>query len=112
MFHQPRHQHDCSIPYLSGLLPCWIDCVLPSVGRPKMKLKWPDARTGGSKNPVSQALKAKYSIRNKLNEHPGWKALKLPNTLRGHTVFFPDLSNVSTVARPDMPANLIVSNRD
>lgn len=60
-------------------------------------------------NPIGQALHAKYSIRSKLNEHPRWCDLSLGNVLRGHTVFFPDVGDVSTLSRPDMPAALIGS---
>jgi hypothetical protein len=60
-------------------------------------------------NPICQALKAKYSIRSKLNEHPRWRALSLGNVLRGHTVFFPDVGDVNALSRPDMPAVLIGS---
>src|SRR5690606_28122570 len=61
------------------------------------------------KNPIAQALKAKYSIRSKLYEHPRWRDLGLGNVLRGHTVFFPDLGDVRSLSRPDMPAALIGS---
>jgi len=62
-------------------------------------------------NPISQALKAKYSIRSKLNEHPRWRDLALGNVLRGHMVFFPDVGNANALSRPDMPAALIGSAR-
>jgi len=61
------------------------------------------------KNPIGQSLKAKYSIRSKLNEHIRWRDLSLGNVLRGHTVFFPDVSDVNALSRPDMPAGLIGS---
>lgn len=61
------------------------------------------------KNPIGQALKAKYSIRSKLNEHPRWRELSLGNVLRGHTVFFPDVGDVNALSRPDMPTVLIGS---
>ena len=64
------------------------------------------------KNPISQALKAKYSIRSKLNEHQRWKDLALHNVLRGHAVFFPDVGNASALSRPDMPATLIGCSKD
>lgn len=64
------------------------------------------------KNPVGQALRAKYSIRSKLNEHPRWRGLLPGDVLRGHTVFFPDITDVSALSRPDMPAALIGSERD
>jgi hypothetical protein len=63
-------------------------------------------------NPISQAMKAKYSIRTKLNEHQRWKDLSLHNVLRGHAVFFPDVGNASVLSRPDMPATLIGCAKD
>ncbi|WP_026331245.1 DEAD/DEAH box helicase [Thioalkalivibrio sp. ALMg13-2] len=63
------------------------------------------------KNPITQALKAKYSIRSKLNEHPRWRDLGLGNVVRGHTVFFPDVGDALALSRPDMPAVLIGSAR-
>jgi hypothetical protein len=62
-------------------------------------------------NPISQALKAKYSIRSKLNEHPRRRDLGLGNVLRGHAVFFPDVGDANALTRPDMPAALIGSAR-
>ncbi len=62
-------------------------------------------------NPISQALKAKYSIRSKLNEHPRWRGLGLGNVLRCHTVFFPDVGDTNVLSRPDMPGALIGSAR-
>lgn len=59
------------------------------------------------KNPVNQALKAKYSVRSKLNENQRWRDLLLANVLSGHAVFFPDIGDVSALARPDMPPTLI-----
>ncbi|NTU73286.1 AAA family ATPase, partial [Candidatus Roizmanbacteria bacterium] len=63
-------------------------------------------------NPVNQALKAKYSIRNKLLENPRWRALAIPNVVRGHAVFFPDVGNANLLSRPDMPAKLIGCLKD
>jgi len=61
------------------------------------------------KNPIGQALRAKYSIRSKLNEHPRWRHLSLGKVLRGHTVFFPDIGDARALGRPDMPSALIGS---
>ena len=63
-------------------------------------------------NPINQALKAKYSIRSKLNEHPRWRDLSMGNCLRGHTVLFPDVGDATALNRPDMPAALIGSARN
>lgn len=64
------------------------------------------------KNPVNQALKAKYSIRSKLNEHQRWRDLSLGNILRGHAVFFPDIGDATALGRPDMPPTLIGCAKD
>lgn len=61
------------------------------------------------KNPISQALKAKYSIRTKLHEQQVWRDLSLGNVLRGHAVFFPDVGDAHLLSRPDMPSVLIGS---
>ena len=63
-------------------------------------------------NPVNQALKAKYSIRSKLNEHPHWRDLSLSNVLRGHAVFFPDIGDANALGRPEMPAALVGCAKD
>lgn len=60
-------------------------------------------------NPIGQTLRAKYSIRSKLNEHPRWRDLSLGNVLRGHAVFFPDVGDTNVLSRPDMPSELIGS---
>mgnify|MGYP003585468206 CR=1 FL=1 len=62
--------------------------------------------------PISQALKAKYSILKKLKENKRWRALSLHNVVRGHAVFFPDVGNTELLSRPDMPVNLIGSAKD
>jgi hypothetical protein len=61
------------------------------------------------KNPISQSLNAKYSIRSKLNEQRAWRDLSLGNVLRGHAVFFPDVGDTHLLSRPDMPSALIGS---
>jgi hypothetical protein len=66
----------------------------------------------GIKNPVKQALKAKYSIRNKLNENQRWRDMALQNVARGHAVFFPDVGSPELLSRPDMPTTMIGSYRD
>lgn len=59
------------------------------------------------KDPVNQALRAKYSILNKLKEHPQWKSRISSRILIGHAVFFPDISYAHQIDRPDLPAILI-----
>jgi len=63
-------------------------------------------------NPISQALKAKYSIRSKLNENQRWRDLSLRSVVRGHAVFFPDVGNANALSRPDMPPTLIGCAKD
>jgi len=63
-------------------------------------------------NPIGQALRAKYSIRNKLGEDQRWKSLGLGNVMRGHSVFFPDIGDPRPLSRPDMPETLIGCAKD
>lgn len=63
-------------------------------------------------NPIGQALRAKYSIRNKLGEDQRWKNLGLGNVMRGHSVFFPDIGDPRPLNRPDMPETLIGCAKD
>lgn len=63
-------------------------------------------------NPVAQAMRAKYSIRSKLNEYQRWKDLALTNVIRGHAVFFPDVGDAKGLSRPDMPEALIGCSKD
>jgi hypothetical protein len=63
-------------------------------------------------NPINQALKAKYSIRSKLNEHQRWRDLSLASVLRGHAVFFPDVGDANALSRPNMPPALIGCAKD
>lgn len=59
------------------------------------------------KNPVNQALRAKYSILTKLNENPHWKRYGPRRVACGHAVFFPDINNTAPILRSDLPENLI-----
>lgn len=63
-------------------------------------------------NPIQQALKAKYSVRAKLAEHPRSRELGLSGVLRGHAVWFPDVGDPAALSRPDMPAALIGGAQD
>ena len=64
------------------------------------------------KNPVNQALKAKFSILNKLKEHPKWKGDAIGKIPLGHAVFFPDIGTPSALIRPDLPKILIGCKQD
>ena len=64
------------------------------------------------KNPISQALRAKYSVLSKLNEHRRWRGVSPGNVLLGHAVFFPDIDNADALSRADLPAALIGSATD
>lgn len=59
------------------------------------------------KDPIRQALRAKYSIQTKLNEHPGWREFRNKKILAGHAVFLPDVADTTKLSRPDMPHTLI-----
>ena len=59
------------------------------------------------KSPINQAVKAKYSIREKLQENARWCSLNLDRALRGHAVFFPDIGDPRALQRPELPLDLI-----
>ena len=63
-------------------------------------------------NPIDQALRAKYSIRSKLKEHPRWGVLSPDKALFGHAVFFPDIGNADALSRANLPAALVGTARD
>ncbi len=59
------------------------------------------------KNPVRQAKDAKYEIKSHLKQKVGNK-----NLLLAHAVMFPDLENIAPLVSPDMPIEIIGSNRN
>lgn len=63
-------------------------------------------------NPIQQALRAKYSVRTKLSEHPRARELGLNHVLRGHAVWFPDVGDTVVLSRPDMPPALIAGAKE
>ncbi len=59
------------------------------------------------KDPIRQALRAKYSVLTKLKENPRWGRYGTGHIACGHAVFFPDISDVKQIVRADMPELLI-----
>jgi len=59
------------------------------------------------KNPVRQAKDAKYEIRSHLQQSLGKK-----NILLAHAVMFPDIENAASLISPDMPINIIGTNKN
>jgi hypothetical protein len=59
------------------------------------------------KNPVRQAKDAKYEIRSHLQQKLGNKKLLL-----AHAVMLPDIENATALVSPDMPMNIIGTNRN
>lgn len=59
------------------------------------------------KNPVRQAKDAKYEIRSHLKQTLGSK-----NLLLAHAVMFPDIENTAPLISPDMPVDIMGSNRN
>ena len=53
-------------------------------------------------NPIRQALRAKYSVRSKLEEHRNWRDLTPSKVVLGHAVFFPDIG--AAPSKADLPA--------
>jgi hypothetical protein len=62
------------------------------------------------KDPVRQALRAKYSILTKLQEHPKFRTYGIKNILCGHTVFFPDIAHAQKLEKPDLPLEILGTN--
>ncbi|MEP1213500.1 MAG: NERD domain-containing protein [Marinobacter sp.] len=58
-------------------------------------------------DPVEQALKAKYAISEKLQEHSRLSGRSPKKVLRGHAVFFPDIGDAKQLIKPDLPLELI-----
>ena len=63
------------------------------------------------KHPMTQAQRAKYSILDKLNEHPQWGNMQGANVFFGHAVFFPDIV-IHQLPNyiPDLPHDCIGTN--
>ena len=59
------------------------------------------------KNPADQAKNAKYSLLTKIKE-----STSIPFVSNGHSVFFPDIANIKSITRSDLPAVLIGSSKD
>ena len=59
------------------------------------------------KNPIEQALRAKYSILTKLRESPRWRLYGPGRIACGHAVFFPDINDARPIVRADLPECLI-----
>ena len=64
------------------------------------------------KDPIRQALRAKYSVLTKMKENPQWRRYGSGAIACGHAVFFPDLGDVSKVVRADLPESLIGASND
>ncbi len=58
------------------------------------------------KDPFRQATKFKYSVLDKLQEHPKWRQLTPPIRC-GHAVFFPDLGSPIPLRQPEAPPDVI-----
>ena len=64
------------------------------------------------KNPIEQALQAKYSILTKLKESPRWGRYGPDRITCGHAVFFPDINDAQPIVRADLPKYLIGIEND
>lgn len=64
------------------------------------------------KNPIQQAKNAKYSIRAKLLETDLGDLFKGSKIPCGHAVFFPNITDTSSLKRLDLPENLIGTYND
>ncbi len=59
------------------------------------------------KNPIRQAKDAKYEIRNHLKQQMGNKTI-----LVAHAALFPDTENVASLVSPEIPIDILGSNRN
>ena len=63
-------------------------------------------------NPIRQALRAKYSVRSKLEEHRQWRDLAPSKVVLGHAVFFPDIGDAAALSKADLPAAVVGTAAD
>jgi len=59
------------------------------------------------KNPVQQALRAKFSVLTKMKESLQWERYRIGRVACGHATFFPDIHDARPMVRPDLPETLI-----
>jgi hypothetical protein len=59
------------------------------------------------KDPIKQALHAKYSILHKIKENLKWSKKSPRRIACGHAVFFPDISNAEPIVRAELPQQLV-----
>jgi len=59
------------------------------------------------KDPFTQATKGKYSILEKILDHHSWQSSGLGRLLAGHSVFFPDISELTPFINPQRPREII-----
>lgn len=64
------------------------------------------------KDPINQALRAKYSVLTKLKENPKWQKRKQTRITCGQAIFFPDINDIHQIVRPDLPECLIGNLKD
>lgn len=59
------------------------------------------------KDPFRQATEQKHEVLRQLQSHRRWRALGAPRISMGHAVCFPDLDDVSVLASPQRPQEII-----
>ncbi len=64
------------------------------------------------KDPIKQAMGAKYAIRQKLDESNGSHKEIYNSVATGHAVFFPDVDDKDAFVRPDLPQQLVGTRGD
>jgi hypothetical protein len=64
------------------------------------------------KDPIKQAMNAKYAVRQKLTELNRTGSNLLNEVTTGHAVFFPDIDNKIAFVRTDLPEKLIGARSD
>lgn len=64
------------------------------------------------KDPIKQALKAKYSVYEKIVGNSGKSSQYFENAIRGHAVFFPDIKYSNSLVRTDCPKEILGTSED
>lgn len=76
--------------------------------------QWFTKNAAGIKNkidPINQARREKHAIREELRKHPRWKNSP-DRILEGHTVFFPDVDDVSPLLSSDVYPEIVGGRKE
>ncbi|RKH34942.1 DUF2075 domain-containing protein [Corallococcus praedator] len=86
------------------------------ITRDRQTDQWFTQKSSGTKkklphSPIDQAKREKHAIREELRNHPRWKN-STDRILEGHTVFFPNVDDVSPLLAPDIRPEIVGGRAD